>query len=61
MKITGEIGKNMHFRKIYISVETVEFVICFPKSLILCSEWGNFKECNKYLQAFLNMCRLGGQ
>ena len=54
-------GKSTHFRKIYISTKTAEFVIWIPKSLILRSEWGNTKEWNKYPRAILNMRRRGGQ
>ena len=46
-----QVGKSTHFRKIYISVKTAEFVSWIPKSLILRSEWGNIKEWNKYPQA----------
>ena len=54
-------GKSIHFWKIYISAKTAEFVIWIPKSVILCREWGNIKELNKYPRVILNMRWRGGQ
>ena len=46
-----QVGKRIHFSKIYISAKTAEFVSWIPKSLILRCEWGNIKEWNEYPRA----------
>ena len=57
----NHIGKSTRFWKIYIFAKTAVFVACITKSLNMCSEWENIKECNKYLPAILNIRRCSGQ
>ena len=53
--------KKYSLWKINIFVKTAVFNICVPKSLNMCSEWRNIKECNKYPRAIQNICVRGGQ